>query len=89
MSKRRKKLVFSVKPHYTPGSPGWVEEHLALRVASEELAEYTRAISGRYGNNAADEAQQRGLGGIVEQLEENRKGWEVTDLLTGEVFQRY
>lgn len=79
---------FVVRPRWTPGSPGTVDEALALRVAAQELRAHERHLSGRYGEVAALRAREQGVAGIVERRVERRKHWDVTDMITGESFAR-
>lgn len=84
----RSNLSFQVRPRYTPGSPGLVDEETALRVASQEKENYEVAREGVYGDGFKELAEKMGMGGIVERREERAGGWEVTDLITGRMFRR-
>jgi hypothetical protein len=83
-----KNICFSVRPRYTPGSPGSVDEELALRVASQEKESYEACLEGIYGDVDMAKAMKLGLKGIVEEMVENKGGWKVTDLITGDKFWR-
>lgn len=79
-----KNICYSVRPRYTPGSPGSVSEEMALRVASQEKESYEVALEGIYGEDDLHKAKTFGLKGIVEEMIEYKGGWKVTDLITGE-----
>lgn len=85
---RNRKARFNVAPRYTCGSPAPVNREIALAVASEEIADYERTISGAYGEEQKARAEKLGLAGIVECRIERSKHWRVLDLITGEVFDR-
>ncbi len=84
----RKAAHFNVKPRYTPGSPGMVDETLALRVAAQEKDSYETCLTGIYGEEMKAKAEREGLFGIAEEVRETRKGWEVRDLITRETYLR-
>lgn len=82
------KVYFQVKPRYTPGSPGMVDEDTAQRVANEELRAFSVALSGGYGEKEKALAETVGLAGIAEAIVERRNGWDVRDLLTDATIRR-
>lgn len=95
----RRRTYFEVRPRYTAGSPGMVDEAQARRVAREEWASYQSELSGIYGRAQQRTAMEIGLlpqpvaglfgaRGIVEAVEEHDNHWLVTDVLTGKVFRR-
>jgi hypothetical protein len=65
-----------------------VPERIARRVAAQELDAYEHALTGVYGVEERERAEREGLMGISELLVETRKGWQVTDLCTGEKYVR-
>lgn len=75
---------FSVRPRYTPGSPGSVDEQMAQRVASQEKETYEVCLEGVYGESDLHKAKEMGLKGIVESMTEHKGGWNVVDMITGE-----
>lgn len=79
---------YHVAPRYTPGSPAQVDREIAELVASDECEAYQHALQGRYGKDQQTRAQKEGLRGVVELRVEQRKSWKVTDLCTGETFER-
>lgn len=89
---RRSRPHWRVKPRYTPGSPAtfYDDEATALLVAKQERRCYPNALAGIYGEELRRVAERDGLAGIVEERFEvvGKKGWRVTDLLTGEKFFR-
>jgi hypothetical protein len=76
-------ISYNVAPRYSAGSPAAVDHDTALRVAADELAAYTRAIEGAYGEEACTRATALGLSGIVEQREIHAHHYIATDLMTG------
>jgi hypothetical protein len=87
---RKRAFHFNVAPRYTPGSPAWVPEGIARKVAIEERESYEHAREGVMGLDMETTAKTKGLLGIVElHVEEpRRKAWRVLDLITGETFER-
>lgn len=81
-------MYYNVKPKYTPGSPGQVDQAMAFRVVDEERRCYAESLDGRYGERLQQIAKDHGLGGIVERVSELAIGWEVHDLITDERFIR-
>jgi hypothetical protein len=75
---------FSVRPRYTPGSPGQVDEQMAQRVASQEKETYEVCLEGVYGEGDLHKAKEMGLKGIVESMTEYKGGWKIVDMITGE-----
>ena len=73
---------FDVRPRYTGGSPAMVDERTARRVARQEADAYPAHLEGWYGPEAATDARERGLAGIVLFEIEHRSGWVIYDLLT-------
>jgi hypothetical protein len=86
--RRPRGLHWNVAPRYTAGSPAMVPEHIARQVAKEEKEAYERLLTGIYGEADKATAEKLGLKGIVEERFETKKGWDVTDVLTGEQFIR-
>lgn len=86
----RKTGFYDVRPRYTPGSPGLVDEATAQRVAKEERESYEHALSGIMGEIDKARAEKLGLRGIVQWKQEKgagkKQGWEVVDLVTGETL---
>lgn len=80
----KRKGHFNVAPVYSGGSPAQVDEQTTLKVAKDEQEGYERHIEGAYGPQAKQDAEKRGLSGIVEQRFEKSSGWYVLDLITGE-----
>lgn len=84
----RKAGFFDVRPRYTPGSPGLVDEATAKRVAAEERESYEHALTGIMGETEKTRAEKLGLRGIVQWKQEKgsgkKQGWDVLDLVTGE-----
>lgn len=80
----RKTDYYYVAPRYTAGSPGFIGEQLALRVAHEEKTSYERTLTGIFGEDEKWRAEKLGLAGIVEQRIERKNGWDVLDILTRE-----
>lgn len=85
---RERVMHFNVKPKYTPGSPGSVDQKTAERVAEEERRCYKEALEGVYGEHLKKVAKSHGLLGIVERVYETAIGWEVHDLLTDDQYMR-
>ena len=82
-------MSYSVYPRYTCGSPAMVSEKIAVMVAKQEKGHIDRDLSGIYGEDHKARAQRLGLRGISECThEKGRKGWQVHDLITGEVYLR-
>jgi hypothetical protein len=79
---------FHVRPRYTPGSPAWVHEGLARRVAQEEAHAIEAELEGVYGEKHVERAKLLGLHRIAYILEEKGGGFTVTDLLTHEQYRR-
>lgn len=79
----RKNYVFSVKPRYSPGSPGQVDETVALTVAAQEKEGHEAHLEGLYGEERKTWAQVAGLEGIAERMVEKKGGWDILDLITG------
>jgi hypothetical protein len=77
---------FDVRPRYTPGSPAAVSEAVALRVAQEEKEGHEYALTGRCGVTEQTRAQTEGLGLISIEMREKPTGWQVRDLITGELW---
>lgn len=76
------KTWFEVVPRYTSGSPAFVDERTALRVALQERQAHARMVSGIYGSDVAARAQRKGLDGIVRSWCETRGRIEIHDLIT-------
>ena len=87
-SHRKAQGFFDVRPRYTPGSPGLVDEATAQRVAKEERESYEHALTGIVGDAEKARAEKLGLRGIVQWKQEKgsgkKQGWDVVDLVTGE-----
>jgi hypothetical protein len=79
---------YHVRPRYTPGSPAWVHEALARRVAQEEAKAVEADLEGFYGEKHVERAKLLGLHRIAYILEEKGGGFTVTDLLTHEQYRR-
>jgi len=82
------KRQYNVRPRYGCGSPGLVFQHTAEQVAASEQRCYQDALDGIYGEKLKARAERLGLRGIAEHFKETRKGWLVTDLITGEQYLR-
>jgi hypothetical protein len=82
------KRSYNVRPRYGCGSPALVFQHTAEQVAASEQRCYQDALDGIYGERLQERAKRLGLRGISEHVKETRKGWEVTDLCTGESYLR-
>ena len=84
---------FTVAPRYTCGSPALVSHEIAHRVAKEEKSSYEYILEGLEGEERKERAKRLGLRGIAEwKCERGRgkkHGWEVKDLITGEVLFRH
>lgn len=82
---RYKPCHFNVRPRFTPGSPGLVNEAIATHVAEQERDAQARAATGVYGPEIQARAQdEHALSGIAYLLEEHAKFWRVYDLITEE-----
>lgn len=79
---------YNVRPRYTAGSGAMVARSLAFRVAAQERDAHKTCLTGVYGPEAQARAEILGLHGIVEEVTETRKGWDVLDLCTGERYLR-
>lgn len=86
--KRSRSSHYSVRPRYSGGSPAAVPENIALTVAQQELDGHTHALTGAFGEEHQKRAQEAGLRGIVELLEETATGWRVLDLLEQKLYWR-
>jgi hypothetical protein len=90
--------MFDVRPRYTPGSPGLVDDPQAQRVIEEERTAHQHALEGVYGAEQQARATTLGLGpqpdkdgvlrGIVEVTMEHGDHWLVRDLMTETLYQR-
>lgn len=81
-------MHYNVKPRYTPGSPGMVDQKTAERVAEQERRCHKEALDGIYGEHLLRVAETQGLLGIVERVYETAIGWEVHDLMTSDQYMR-
>lgn len=90
MKMKRRPHYYNVMPRYSSGSPAQVDVDTACKVAISEKRSYEAALEGVYGEAQQERAERLGLRGIAEGVREVRKlkGWEVTDLLTCEVYVR-
>ena len=79
---------FNVRPRYSAGSPGQVDEVTAHRVAEQEEGMYRSVLAGLYGQNAQERAKLLGRRGIAYELIETRKCWLIRDLITSEEYER-
>jgi hypothetical protein len=55
------RVYFEVRPRYTAGSPGMVDEDTAKRLAEEERRSHGYELEGIYGEDRRAEAEKRGL----------------------------
>jgi len=85
---RRGRVHFYVRPRYTPGSPGTVDEATALGVLDSERRSFEHAKLGRYGEEAKADADRLGLRGIVEEHRSHARGTLVTDVGEGGEYLR-
>jgi hypothetical protein len=87
-----KRFTCSVRPRYSCGSGAMVNDHIALKVAEEEKADYLHCIEGVYGEAHKKRAETLGLRGIAVAMAESGKGknfrWLIFDLVTGECYRR-
>lgn len=81
----RRNKYYDVRPRYTPGSPAMVGSRIALQVAQEEEQFIQHALEGVWGDEQKLRAEVLGLSGIVMNRKEVRGGWEVIDVITGDV----
>lgn len=81
-------MYYNVKPRYTPGSPGMVDQKTAEHVAAQERRCFKEALDGTYGDHLQNVAKTQELLGIVERVYETAIGWEVHDLLTDAQYMR-
>jgi hypothetical protein len=80
--------LFDVRPRYGAGSPGYVDEETARRVARDEEHFYRIALAGYVGIDEKKKAERFGLKRIVYQLAEKRGKWfSLTDMITKEVIE--
>lgn len=79
---------FNVRPRYTPGSPALVHLDIAYKVAAEEKEFYQHALSGTRGERERLRAITLGLKACAERTEEKAGFWLVSDLITGEIYER-
>jgi hypothetical protein len=90
MPSKKRPSHYHVAPRFTPGSPAMVNEKIAKQVAKEELEAYEEHVDKeRYGEQLREFAVKLGLRGIVEYRVETKKGWEVTDLVVNDHFERF
>ena len=86
--KNKRRLLISVAPRYTSGSPGLVVLGQACQIASNELKAFTAQLTGVYGDALRSRAQSAGLGKIIYAQWQKRDKVFETDLLTGETHER-
>lgn len=65
-----------------------VPKEIAVRVAQQEVAAMNSCLMGLYGNEKAIEAARRGLHGIVEEMTERKGGWDIRDMITGQLRRK-
>ena len=76
----------NIRPRYSGGSPGWLNEDRVIHEARHEIREHAAAIEGIYGPEQKARAEKLGLSRIAYALWEHKSGWHVHDMITGEVY---
>lgn len=81
---------FNVRPRYTGGSPGafFNSPQTTFRVAQQEVEAREHALEGIFGDEQKQRAERLGVEAIAYALYEERGGWKVMDMLTGETYLR-
>ncbi len=82
------RLSFNVRPRYTSGSPASVNMDTAYKVVEQERRAHEHALSGAWGEQERLRALALGLRACAEGVEELRMCWRVSDLITGEMYDR-